>query len=135
MELEDIYRQDLSLLIALQVLVEERSVTRAAKRLHLSQSATSRILGRLRQMLDDPLFSRVGQQLVPTQYALDCYRQLQGPTSELLTLLTPNAFVPSQCRQTFTLAATDFAIQGLLPFILPEIYRQAPNIRLNILPV
>ncbi|MDX1281144.1 LysR family transcriptional regulator [Shewanella colwelliana] len=135
MELEEIYRQDLSLLIALQILVEERSVTKAAKRLHLSQSATSRILSRLRAMLNDPLFSRIGQQLVPTQYALDCYKQLQGPTGDLLTLLTPKAFVPLACEQKFTIAATDFAIQALLPFILPTLYQQAPNIRLEIIPV
>ncbi|QYJ85956.1 LysR family transcriptional regulator [Shewanella mesophila] len=135
MELEEIYRQDLSLLIALQILVEECSVTKAAKRLHLSQSATSRILSRLREMLGDPLFSRVGQQLVPTQYALDCYQQLQGPTGELLQLLTPKAFIAEHCRQKFTIAATDFAIQGLLPFILPKIYQLAPNISIEIIPV
>ncbi|WP_394202511.1 LysR family transcriptional regulator [Shewanella waksmanii] len=135
MELEEIYRKDISLLIALQILVEERSVTQAAKRLHLSQSATSRILSRLRIMLNDPLFSRVGQQLVPTQFALDCYQQLQHPLSELIEVLTPQAFVPENCRQTFTIAATDFAIQALLPFALPDIYRQAPHISIEIVPV
>ncbi|MCL1060465.1 LysR family transcriptional regulator [Shewanella gelidimarina] len=135
MELEDIYRQDLSLLIALQILVEERSVTQAAKRLHLSQSATSRILARLREMLDDPLFSRVGQHLVPTQFALDCYQQLQQPTGQLISLLTPKAFVPFDCEQQFSIAATDYAMQALVPFILPNIYQQAPKIRLEILPV
>lgn len=135
MELEEIYRQDLSLLIALQILVEERSVTQAAKRLHLSQSATSRILARLREMLNDPLFSRVGQQLVPTQFALDCYQQLQQPTGQLINLLTPKAFVPNECQQQFSIAVTDYAMQALVPFILPNIYQQAPNIRLEILPV
>ncbi|GIU13125.1 LysR family transcriptional regulator [Shewanella sp. c952] len=135
MELEEIYRQDLSLLIALQILVEERSVTQAAKRLHLSQSATSRILARLREMLNDPLFSRVGQQLVPTQFALDCYQQLQQPTGQLINLLTPKAFVPHECKQQFSIAVTDYAMQALVPFILPNIYQQAPNIRLEILPV
>jgi len=135
MELEEIYRQDLSLLIALQILVEERSVTQAAKRLYLSQSATSRILARLRNMLDDPLFSRVGQQLVPTQFALECYQQLQQPTGELIKLLTPKTFMPSHCHQQFSIAVTDYAMQALIPFILPSIYLQAPNIRLEILPV
>ncbi|ABV34885.1 transcriptional regulator, LysR family [Shewanella sediminis HAW-EB3] len=135
MELEDIYRQDLSLLIALQILVEECSVTRAAKRLHLSQSATSRILARLREMLNDPLFSRVGQRLVPTQFALDCYQQLQHPTGQLIEMLTPKVFVPEACKQKFTIAATDYAMQALVPFILPDIYRKAPNIQLEIIPV
>ncbi|QLE87347.1 LysR family transcriptional regulator [Shewanella sp. Scap07] len=135
MELEEVYRQDISLLIALQILVEERSVTQTAKRLHLSQSATSRILSRLRVMLNDPLFSRVGQQLVPTQFALDCYQQLQNPLGEIIEVLTPQAFVPQQCQQKFTIAATDFAIQALLPFVLADIYRQAPNISIEIVPV
>ena len=135
MELEEIYRQDLSLLIALQILVEECSVTKAAKRLHLSQSATSRILSRLRDMLNDPLFSRVGQQLVPTQFALDCYQQLQGPTGKLLKLLTPTVFIARECRQKFTIATTDFAIQSLLPFVLPKLYEIAPNIRVEVIPV
>ncbi|GIU29920.1 LysR family transcriptional regulator [Shewanella schlegeliana] len=135
MELEEIYRQDLSLLIALQILVEERSVTQAAKRLHLSQSATSRILARLREMLDDPLFSRVGQQLVPTSFALECYQQLRQPTGQLIELLTPKAFVPEECQQQFSIAVTDYAMQALIPFILPIIYQQAPQIRLEIVPV
>ena len=135
MELEDIYRQDLSLLIALQILVEECSVTQAAKRLHLSQSATSRILSRLREMLDDPLFSRVGQKLVPTQFALDCYQQLQQPTGQLIEMLSPRAFVPSECHQHVTVAVTDYAMQALIPFILPDIYSKAPNIKLEIIPV
>ncbi|MPY26777.1 LysR family transcriptional regulator [Shewanella psychropiezotolerans] len=135
MELEDIYRQDLSLLIALQILVEECSVTQAAKRLHLSQSATSRILARLREMLNDPLFTRVGQKLVPTQFALDCYSQLQQPTGQLIELLTPKEFNPSECQQKFTIAATDYAMQALVPFVLPEIYSKAPNIKLEVIPV
>ncbi|MGS0676604.1 LysR family transcriptional regulator [Shewanella sp. 0m-4] len=135
MELEEIYRQDLSLLIALQILVEERSVTQAAKRLHLSQSATSRILSRLREMLNDPLFSRVGQQLVPTSFALECYQQLRQPTGQLIELLTPKAFVPEECQQQFSIAVTDYAMQALIPFILPGIYQKAPQIRLEIVPV
>ena len=70
MELNDIYRRDLNLLIALRVLIEEGTVSKAALRLNLSQSAMSRVLGRLRVLLDDPLFTRQGQRLLPTQKAL-----------------------------------------------------------------
>ena len=52
MKVEEIYRRDLNLLVALQVLVEERSVSRAAARLNLSQSAMSRVLGRLRSLVN-----------------------------------------------------------------------------------
>uniref|UniRef100_UPI001889E772 helix-turn-helix domain-containing protein n=1 Tax=Vibrio anguillarum TaxID=55601 RepID=UPI001889E772 len=67
MELEDIYRRDLNLLIALRVLIEESSVSKAAQRLNLSQSAMSRVLGRLRDLLNDPLFTRQGQHLIATE--------------------------------------------------------------------
>lgn len=56
MELEELYRRDLNLLVALKVLVEEASVSRSAVRLNLSQSVMSRILGRLRELLGDQLF-------------------------------------------------------------------------------
>ena len=67
MELEDVYRRDLNLLVALKVLLDEGSVSRAAIRLNLSQSAMSRVLGRLRDLVGDPLFTRQGQSLLPTQ--------------------------------------------------------------------
>ncbi|USD36586.1 LysR family transcriptional regulator [Ferrimonas sp. SCSIO 43195] len=135
MELEELYRRDLSLLIALQVLIEERSVTQAAKRLHLSQSATSRILSRLRTMLGDPLFTRVGPSLQPTDFALSCQQRLQAPIAELSHLLAPREFTPSQCRQKFTIAVTDFAMQALMPLILPRLYSRAPEIQIEVTPV
>ncbi|WP_219704124.1 LysR family transcriptional regulator [Marinomonas lutimaris] len=58
MKVEESYRRDLNLLVALQILVEECSVSKAAARLNLSQSAMSRVLGRLRTLLSDPLFTR-----------------------------------------------------------------------------
>ncbi|WP_417347795.1 LysR family transcriptional regulator [Ferrimonas sp.] len=135
MELEELYRRDLSLLVALQVLIEEGSVTQAAKRLHLSQSATSRVLARLREMLGDPLFTRVGTRLQPTQFALDCQQKLQAPIAELSHLLSPRVFDPAQCQQTFTIAVTDFALQALMPAILERLYTEAPDVNLEVLPV
>ncbi len=66
MNLDNLARIDLNLLVMLQVLLEERSVTRAANRLHLSQSALSKSLNRLRDMLGDPLFQRTAHGLKPT---------------------------------------------------------------------
>ena len=72
MELEEIYRRDLNLLVALTVLLEENSVSHAAIRLNLSQSAMSRILGRLRELLNDPLFTRNGQKLIRQNEPCSC---------------------------------------------------------------
>ncbi|ENM5927274.1 LysR family transcriptional regulator [Vibrio mimicus] len=135
MELEDIYRRDLNLLVALRVLVEECSVSKAAERLNLSQSAMSRVLGRLRHLIDDPLFTRHGQHLIPTEKALVLNRELGEPLETLRQLLSPAEFNPKSCDQTFTIATTDYAMQTILPFALPRIYQEAPNVAFEFLPL
>ncbi|ANS84042.1 LysR family transcriptional regulator [Vibrio scophthalmi] len=135
MELEDIYRRDLNLLVALRVLIEESSVSKAATRLNLSQSAMSRVLGRLRTLLNDPLFTRQGQQLIPTEKALEINARLGDPLESLRQLLSPREFDPQRCEQTFTIATTDYALQTILPFALPRIYQEAPLVSLNFLPL
>ncbi|MDW6094723.1 LysR family transcriptional regulator [Vibrio rhizosphaerae] len=135
MEVEEIYRRDLNLLVALRILVEERSVSRAAERLNLSQSAMSRVLGRLRSLLADPLFTRQGQHLIPTEKALSVNRALGEPLESLRQLLSPIDFDPKSCDQTFTIATTDYAMQTILPFALPRIYQEAPNVAFEFLPL
>ncbi|NIY94248.1 LysR family transcriptional regulator [Vibrio diazotrophicus] len=135
MELEDVYRRDLNLLIALRVLVEERSVSRAAERLNLSQSAMSRVLGRLRILLADPLFTRQGQSLIPTERALAINLSLGEPLESLRQVLSPLDFKPTSCDHTFTIATTDYAMQTILPFALPRIYKEAPNVSFEFLPL
>ena len=61
MNLQRLTRLDLNLLVSLQALLEEKSVTRAAKRLYITQPAMSRVLQRLRDQLEDPLFTRTGK--------------------------------------------------------------------------
>ncbi len=133
MELEDVYRRDLNLLIALRVLVEECSVSRAAERLNLSQSAMSRVLGRLRSLLADPLFTRQGQSLIPTERALAINLALGEPLESLRQVLSPLDFNPTSCDHTFTIATTDYAMQTILPFALPRIYKEAPNVAFEFL--
>ena len=135
MELEDVYRRDLNLLVALKVLLDEGSVSRAAIRLNLSQSAMSRVLGRLRDLVGDPLFTRQGQSLLPTQRALELNEQLNEPLESLRLLLTPSNFEPAVCEQTFKIATTDYAMQTILPFALPRIYQEAPHIALEFSPL
>ncbi|PSV42988.1 LysR family transcriptional regulator [Photobacterium indicum] len=135
MELEEVYRRDLNLLVALKVLLDECSVSRAAIRLNLSQSAMSRVLGRLRDLLADPLFTRQGQHLIPTQRALEINESLNDPLEALRILLTPSGFRPELCDQRFVIATTDYAMQTILPFALPRIYEEAPNISLKFEPL
>lgn len=135
MELEEVYRRDLNLLVALKVLIEEGSVSRSAIRLNLSQSAMSRVLGRLRELLDDPLFIRQGQHLLPTQRAIEISLTLDAPLESLRILLSPSHFDPKRCNQHFVIATTDYAMQTILPFALPRIYEEAPNISLDFPPL
>lgn len=135
MELEEVYRRDLNLLVALKVLIEEGSVKRSAIRLNLSQSAMSRVLSRLRSLLDDPLFIRQGQHLQPTQRALEISKAVDTPLESLRTLLSPTDFDPKQCHQHFSIATTDYAMQTILPYALPRIYEEAPNITLEFTPL
>ncbi|KOO04920.1 LysR family transcriptional regulator [Vibrio nereis] len=135
MELEEIYRRDLNLFVALRVLIEECSVSKAAHRLNLSQSAMSRVLGRLREMLGDPLFTREGLHLIPTEKALEIDRSLGEPLESLRQILSPIDFAPQSCEQTFTIATTDYAMQTILPFALPRIYQEAPKVSFNFLPL
>ena len=83
MNIDNLAKVDLNLLVILQILLEEESVTRAANRLHLSQSALSKSLNRLRDTLGDPLFLRSAHGLKPTAHAL----QLKAQLPALLLLL------------------------------------------------
>ena len=69
MDIRDLGRLDLNLLVALEALLEERSVSKAAERLYITQSAMSKTLGRLRDLFDDQLFVRRGSGMVPTPRA------------------------------------------------------------------
>jgi DNA-binding transcriptional LysR family regulator len=129
----NIRQADLNLLIALNVLLEERNVTRAADRLGLTQSAASRMLGRLRATFDDPLFVRTSRGLTPTQRALD----LAGPLREYLTgletlLLEQADFDPATARRRFRIAAIDYVQVTLLAPLIVKLQTQAPLIDFEI---
>ena len=79
-------RVDLNLLVALQVLIEEQSVTRAAERLFITQPAMSKTLQRLRELFDDPLFIRSGRGLVPTPRAVELEKKLPLVLSSMTLL-------------------------------------------------
>ena len=79
----DIRNVDLNLLVALDALLTERSVSRAALRLHLSQPATSALLARLRELFSDPLLLRSAREMLPTPRAVE----LLGPVKSVIGLL------------------------------------------------
>lgn len=131
----DIRNLDLNLLKALDALLDERSVTRAADRLALTQPAVSGMLNRLRENFDDPLFVRAQRGIVPTLRA----EQLAGPVKQLLAdverLVKPQAFNPATADLTLRLAATDYALRAVVVPFLSVLRTQAPNIRVSVQPV
>ena len=129
MRLEHLYATDLSLLVVLQVLLEERSVTRAARRLGRSQPAVSRALGRLRDLLGDPLFVRDGATLAPTPRAEALAVPLQVALSALdARVLRARTFDPATDRRSLEILAADFAEATLLPRPLARLAREAPHV-------
>lgn len=123
---------DLNLLVALDALVAERSVTRAGRRLGLSQPAASNALRRLRQTLDDPVLVRTSRGMVPTPRALG----LIGPVRKLLAeldaaLSMEKAFDPARAEHVFRVAAVDHAWVALLPHLARLLAEQAPGVRLD----
>ena len=131
MLLEQLGRIDLNLLIILQVLLEERNGSKAARRLHLSQSAVSKALGRLRETFNDPLFIRSAYGLEPTGRALALQQQLQPILLSLDNLIQPPEFDPANSDREFVIASMDSAFTLFAPLYLSELKRQAPRLRLR----
>ncbi len=122
---------DLNLLRVLDALLTERHVTRASKRLGLSQPATSHALARLRALLGDPLFVRTPRGLAPTARA----SQLAGPLRAALAALEQavaggGSFDPATARRTFTLATADYGAFVIVPRLVERVQREAPGVDL-----
>ncbi|MCL1142856.1 LysR family transcriptional regulator [Shewanella gaetbuli] len=131
MNLDNLSRIDLNLLVTLQVLLEEQSVTRAANRLHLSQSALSKSLNRLRDTLDDPLFQRTAHGLKPTAHALALGKDLPQALQNLYQLTLPPSFSPQTSQRHFAFAMVESAYETLIPYFIGSLLQQAPNLKLD----
>jgi DNA-binding transcriptional LysR family regulator len=131
----DIKTLDLNLLKALDALLDERSVTRAAARLGLTQPALSGMLNRLRESFEDPLFVRAQRGVVPTPRALELAASVKQVLAEIGSMLQPASFDPAQARQTFTIAATDYALRAVAVPFLSALKPRASHLRVALVPV
>ncbi len=131
----DIRTLDLNLLKALDALLDERSVTRAAERLSLTQPAVSGMLVRLRECFDDPLFTRTQRGIIPTLRALELAQPIKTILAEVSELLQPKAFDPATAEITLKVAATDYALRAVIVPFMAALRLQAPGIRVAVLPV
>jgi DNA-binding transcriptional LysR family regulator len=127
---------DLNLLAALDVLLTERSVTVAARRLGLSVSATSRTLTRLRAATGDPLLVQAGRSLVPTPYAEQLAGRVHALTREARAVLTPamEHMDPAALERTFTIRANEGFVALFAAALVASITAAAPHVRLRFAP-
>jgi DNA-binding transcriptional LysR family regulator len=125
---------DLNLLAALEALLQEASVGRAADRVSLSQPAMSHALKRLRGLLEDPLLVRVGARMQLTARAEALRSPLQNALSRVRDLLIGEGFDPVHSTRTFHLFVADNASDLLLPPLLKRLQKEAPNVSIRVQP-
>ncbi|WP_158784974.1 LysR family transcriptional regulator [Pantoea sp. BAV 3049] len=126
---------DLNLLKALDALLDERSVTRAADRLALTQPAVSGMLTRLRDCFGDPLFSRTQRGIVPTSRALELAAPVKQILSDMDALLQPKAFDPASAELTLTIAATDYALKAVVVPFIARLRQEAPGVKVSVVAI
>lgn len=128
-------RPDLNLLFTLDVLLAEGSVARAARRLHLSPSAMSRALARLREATGDPLLVRAGRGLVPSPRAIALRDRVGQLVHEAEAALRPaDRLNLARLERTFTLRTSEGFVENFGARIVARVSAEAPGVRLRFLP-
>ena len=128
----DLRSFDLNLLVVLHALITERSVSRAATKLHLSQPASSAALKRLRSALHDPLLVRDGLQMILTPRAEELLRPVENILGLIGTLDTPKGFDPAIFQRTMRIATNDYGAFILIPPLMNRLQQIAPGIDVEV---
>ncbi len=124
---------DLNLLVALDILLEERSVSRAAERLHLSQPAASAALSRLRIFFHDELLVLHGKRLIPTSYAESLMPEVKRIISQVDTMISMSTdFDPLLSERQFRLMTSDYILNVLLHPVIISTQPKAPKVTFDI---
>lgn len=122
-------RLDLNLLVALEALLTEKSVTRAAAKLNITQPAMSGALARMREYFEDPLVIQVGRHMELTPYA----QTLVAPIHDIImridsAIASEPVFDPRQSQRHFSMTLSDYTIRVFLQDVLIDVHREAPGI-------
>jgi len=125
---------DLNLLVVFDGLMHERSVTRAGKRLGMSQPALSHALNRLRSLMEDQLFIRTPKGMVPTPRAEQLALPLRQALADMQRALEPEAFVPAQANRRFSIAINNYAAIVLAAPLVAAVSAAAPLVQLDLRP-
>ena len=127
---------DLHMLECFDLLMRERSVSRAAARMDVSQSSMSEMLARLRERLGDPLLVRTREGMVPTERARSLVPQVREAIEQLRGIVEPAAaFDPAQATERFRITATDYAQLLLMPALLRQLGSEAPGCSVDLVTV
>ncbi len=126
---------DLNLLRVFDQVMAERNLTRAARHLHMTQPAVSNALGRLRDALDDQLFTRSGYGVEPTPRALELWPAVSDALRQLESALVPGEFDPALDQRAFVLAMADATAASLVPGLVERMQAGAPGVSMRVLPL
>jgi len=129
--MDNLRRIDLNLLVTLEALLTERNVTRAAKRLHLSQPSVSVQLRKLREIFSDPLLSAAPGGMVPTTRGQALLQPLRAALADMRRVLQPQPlFDPATAEMTWQISAADYGEYAVLMPLLARMRRVAPGVRI-----
>jgi DNA-binding transcriptional LysR family regulator len=126
---------DLNLLLVFDALMQERSLTRAGRRLGFSQPATSHALARLRLILGDELFVRSSKGMLPTPRAEQIAESIGDALSVLRVALEAQAFDPATSNRVFTLAVSNYAAHVAVPSVAGQMGAEGYSVRLDVVPL
>jgi DNA-binding transcriptional LysR family regulator len=131
--MDNLRRIDLNLLVTLETLLTERSVTRTAERLHLSQPSVSVQLRKLREIFSDPLLSPAPGGMLPTTRAQALLPEVRSALAGVRRIVSQSsAFAPKTAQLTWQIAAADYAEYAVLLPLLARLRRSAPGIRISV---
>ncbi|NQZ90272.1 MAG: LysR family transcriptional regulator [Colwellia sp.] len=124
---------DFKLLLCLNSLLKNRSVSMAADEMNMSQPAMSRALAKLRTLFGDPLFVRSSLGMEPTHRALSLSQPLSNTLDQMTELLSNQSFTPETCKRNFRLHMSSYLTQAYLPAIAEKFYKEAPDAQLEVI--
>ena len=127
--MNNLIKTDLNLIVAFQILMEEHNVTRAAERLFISQPAMSKTLARMRDVFDDPLFTRTAHGLIPTPRAKALYEHIPGLLASLERVISSDTFSPEHHQGTFRIACSD-TLSFVYADLLRAVMEQSPSTKI-----
>jgi len=126
--------QELNLLVIFDTIMTEKSITRAAERLSMTQPAVSNAVARMRANWKDDLFVKDGRNIQPTSYAINLWDQVRVPLHNLTEAIEPGAFDPKTAKRTFRVAVADICVDTVWLEMRQLFEKEAPGINLHAVP-